>query len=391
MYSDVKDDILGLFCYGEDVVWISTVQYTELHIQVVGIFDGHGDQGRQASLFFAKTCANKLLAKGFMAQLRQDVYHVNFTKSQELLSKFFQRMDQMYKQQYPANIYSGTTASIALILTMNEYRRFVLTANVGDSPIFLCRGSHIYEHYQPHIWENSIAYKEYYQHCLFNHKIPSIPVIGRFNIIGSGSVLPRTESNVEHVPFTLYKKGEPSLDVDSIISFQQSIEKYAPQYIGGTQSLAKMVYQTSNSSDTTISSLPGYVYKNWGSVVYTPDRLSSIQMSKSLGDFYFKDQCHLSAIPFTMVTEIFEPCTLFLCSDGITDILYKHQISNFFFQNHDSSKKKQSSTTNLKSTEFWEYCVDYIDQQDKNTCPFKMMSHGVYPSWDDCSFIIVKL
>lgn len=371
----------GGYLFGEDAVWVKTFIGEDFQLTVMMILDGHGQNGEKASSSVLRLFRQKIITPEFFELCRQMNPSKEFDVKNHLIEMF-----KMVEKEYflPTG---GTTVSLALVISSSEDRHYLITANVGDSPIVFLPpdDQRTFLAFQSHSWDEIEERKKYLSYCKQNRLQPREVILGRFNTL-SGTPLPREDGTIR--PWFIFKKGTAEIDEAVMEEFQRVIKNKHRDCIGGVQSIRKMIMEQLIVMDRKVSiipdyPLPGYNHLNWGSTGFD-GFIGRTQMTRSIGDLEAKTDLHMRADPDIFIRELIlgeqEETTfqLVMCSDGVGDLFYFHEFREFL----DASKPTNDQIQDL---------FVHLWRKTKRSSRFCLDPKTNRPTWDDCSVILCNI
>jgi len=342
-------------------------------VRLLAILDGHGIGGEYVS----GGCAG-VLYRGFVEH-SMDLIDAVRHKDIERVCAFWERR---FAEMEALDVYAGgSTCTAACVMTVDD-RVVITSANVGDSPAGIIDGATgaWRSVYTDHAWDNPEEYAAYRTRCMAKGVMPAEAIYNRFN---TSNGVRRPDADGGYEPIRLYEPMDPSDPGRVVIDRRNAahvarIMRIHPTNIGGTQSVRKMMIQQQSSEGRWIpyDVMPSFAIQNWGSTILI-DGQGSIQMTRSLKDVTMKR--HLSAIPDIGIYELEDgqDVTLFIGSDGATDIFYFHEIGAIV-------KEMDHATGQQMADALFASAMD-IARSGKHKA-FGTTLHGA-PAWDDVSIV----
>jgi len=327
--AEVPSPFSGVRQYGQDTVFCDgeyETEYYGLQTKMMICADGHGRGGEDASRYVVERFVRDFRRPGFMHSLRAglDTGRMPF----DMIHRFFERVDQEYRR------IGGSTCSVVLVLTYKD-RTYLLACNVGDSPIWLADGDRLFPLYDDHAWDSSREYRDYLDRCDRMGLAPREVVMGRFNC--GGGMIARDDGTYR--PFRLYKEGTADLNEGELDEFET--KKTIVKNMGGLQSVRRKLDYRADGGRTETRPIRASRHENWGctplippaeAILYhnslTMTGMGGLQMTRSFGDRSHKASCHVHATPSIHFIELRKPVSVIVCSDGIDDALWRHQLSS---------------------------------------------------------------
>ena len=376
---------------GQDTIISKNLNANET---VVGVFDGHGALGHYHS-FIASSLLTKLVVK-CIPLLKLHLQTNNEGAINELLTYCY---NFTQKQLYNGNFHyidkeSGTTASLALVLLVNvngKKSRRLISTNAGDSPILWKDDSTYTECSLEHNCDNKLAVEAYLKRLAVRKETIK-------KQINEGNITPNERStlnleyfNCEPKPVYYFRKDNPvavwmkSLGYNNPLTLynyhnnkpelnKTDYEIISEYYPHGYQSIRTP--ETYVREDGRTVAVSGKEHDNWGSSL-----MGGTQTLNGLGDI--QNFPHVSPDPFVSIHDINNKGSLFVASDGFTDLFHLDRLMDFIHQHHNKEHLEETMLDYLFDTALT-YKSHYPFKQDQES--------GVkYPKWDDVSGIIVSL
>lgn len=280
--------------YGQDFVWCDTVS----GVRVLILCDGHGKAGHDYA---------KQGALAFLTLLKTNVHLVQKhfatickAESQNAVTQWLQKLflcveQHLYNVLHCRGSKGGTTVTVTLIVE----ERFIITANLGDSPamLILKDGSYVMLT-NAHSADDLEEYRKYQEYCQDNKKAPGRAVYPTFKVRGN------------YIPIFVQKPdGEWEVSKDNMQLFNRLA---GPGKAGGVQTVRKD---------------PENGHTNWGSTIE-----GKVQLLRSLGDFDQKEDGLMigNALPSITVYRAPEVFSITLASDGVMDTHWFGDVAKHF-------------------------------------------------------------
>jgi serine/threonine protein phosphatase PrpC len=352
--------------------------------------DGHGE-GDEAPDDAVRGALALLTATGFMADLLGDILDgEGFVERMETL---FDRLDH---QTSVRNRYSGTTFSVFLVFR-RAGRVFVMSANVGDSPLVMLNhasGKTAILHTE-HTWDSLEERRRNTEACLLAGRRVPLVVYSSWNCTGGRSLEDRHGG---HRPLLMYEGDSDRVDEANKRYVMDITTRLG--YTGGTQTARCMKQLRLDASDGWVEEpLPEHGHENFGCkpayTTLTPieedpwggaEPTTGCQMTRSLGDHRFKGSAKGPQVPLMTSrpsVALLELCpekaatvTLMAMSDGPGDVFYWHQLGDL--------AKGFKGTAEEQMDLFW------------NTMMSKATTHRMFRfnpkharAWDDLSAVML--
>lgn len=342
--ADILSPFIGTMQYGQDTVFCDgeyETEYYGLQTKMMICADGHGRGGNDASRYVVERFVRDFRRPGFMHRLRVglDTGRMPF----DMIHRFFERVDKEYRCA------GGSTCSVVLVLTYKD-RTYLLTCNVGDSPIWLADEGRLFPLYDDHAWDSAHEYRDYMTRCERMGLVPREVVMGRFNC--GGGMIARDDGTYR--PFRLYKDGTVDLNEAELDEFET--KKTIVENMGGLQSVRrKMDYRILPDGDVEMRPNRATRHENWGctplippaeAILYhnalTMTGMGGLQMTRSFGDRAHKASCHVHVTPSIHFIELRKPVVVIVCSDGVDDALWRHQLASMAVKDVSAESQAQA-------------------------------------------------
>lgn len=347
--------------YGQDTtLWMQfegEFQNIPFHVYIAVVADGHGHDGENASqsVIFHLTLYSKY------EKLLEMIIDRDKDSIQLEMNKLYDELDQ--ECQYA---HSGTTLSILYIFEWN-HQVFALTTNVGDSPILCMKNKHVELFYNSHDWESMSERQFQIRTCKEEGvTIPKV-IYGRWNCDNGPRLIDR---NGKYLPILMFQGDTDIIDEENRKHIMKEMKKR--DMVGGIKTVRQIKTED-------------YGHCNHGSTalhIYDNGRIhGGIQMTRALGDYSsklwtdkMKTKPRIVSTPSVTLQEFVakEEITWIVCSDGVGDAFYWHEIHDFW-QNEEGFE-----TTQQKTKAFLEYCIQ------KGQKFFGRL-------WDDLSIIVIEM
>ena len=342
---------------------------------LVGVADGHGSLGHHHSFVAIRVLANKFL------QNKETIrYYLQEAKSlcvEKLVTSLYHETQAILKnkQLFPTlQNHSGTTMSMSLVLMVNN-KRYIVTSNVGDSPVLLSeRYDCCNELSMDQSCDNPKAVERYLarlakakETCdpIDQEKYNPKPVYyGRINCPEGYSIPSICDDEGKPCPLSVYKyvDNKPVFDTENY-------EKICQVSPCGFQSIrTPPIYIGEDGIQRVVQ---GREMENWGSTLE-----GTCQSLSSFGDFNYAPD--IDCDPYVRVDMINNYTQLLLATDGLTDLFHYDILMNWFWDNNETG-------------DFNEFLFQNADQYQNQGYIYKVENQNKYPLWDDVSGIFIKL
>lgn len=369
----------GIHSFGQDSVWTETwIMCSGTRVVAMMVCDGHGLDGDIASRQILKMLRESIRQDAFLFNLEYFLTTNENLRAEGLLQELFLKAESQFEGT------GGTTVSLALVLSFTDHRHFLVTANVGDSPIIVLppKSTKTWLAYKTHSWENIEERSAYLSYCEENELTPLDVILGRFNTV-AGSIIPH--QNGFTLPWFMFKEGSSELDHETLEEFHRMVLTKFKDGVGGVQSVRKMVVQDKNGD---IKTHPDFTHENWGSTAYD-GFVGRTQMTRSIGDIHSKMDLHMRADPSVLIRPLILEegeeegvFQIFVCSDGFSDMFYFHEFRELVEKDPDFWMASAKDKIKLLFVEML--------KRGKRNKDFGLDCKS-NPLWDDCSIIVCSL
>ena len=363
--------IHGGKAYGEDSAWVASHDVGEDKVVTMALFDGHGGEECRCK---TSRRAMKMHAERRPTALARRLALVK-TNDFDSLSREGTEHFQAIHDAVDDKSWSGCTASTVDIFLLSDGSVIVVADNVGDSPILLVcnKTGRVTVLHQAHNWDNPDEYRDHVAHWTAKGQTPYVPCYGTINTTG-GIELPNPTNPDK--PFPIYKEGTTEVDEKVAEYVWRAIkEKYPLQPLGGSQSMHRIVEEEQLEDGRWVDSRPVYPHENSGATAID----HHIQMSRSIGDHYFKTRHKPSSIAYKVPRRL-NDVSLVVCSDGVGD--YSH-----YFEIGDACRQMVETKPGVTGQEMADAYIRHMLLHPKKGFSVK---YGA-PRWDDLSIVISRI
>lgn len=361
--EDVKSSF-EIHCYGEDTTLSAeyTVEGSTDTLNIVGVFDGHGDNphysGRVAQeyssalLSTAKTIINMAI------------------ENHDELRKILTEVTALVERASSETCRAGGGSTVCLVgVVKSGSERVVFNISLGDSSAYMRRGDLIQQINIDHSVDNLEAYRAYVADCKSAGRVPSKAVYSRWNCNPESTGFLSRDGKLEMINMYKYddKTGIVHIDPENAEHVQKTIA-IPYRCIGGIQSIRKFLMKM---PDGSIRTLPGHEHQNWGSTLQ-----GNCQFLKSHGDLFSKATYGVGETPdiTIYIPEPHEDVHIAVGSDGVWDRLWTLDV--FEDASTDAEAWRRSVTEKLSTPLDGLYSVTKEYDEPK-------------ASWDDVSFCLL--
>ena len=390
-YSNTEhNDNVEINQFGQDVIanlhdW-SEKQDSEY---INGCFDGHGDQGHTWS---NKVAFHLLQEFGNNWATLKSVVTDNITNHEEIIKfikDIFRTVEATIINTFKLDRDSGTTATCNLVMIIGE-NRYLISAAVGDSPCGLIQNNEGELKAKKLLVEdngdNAEAVTNFVKRYNNANKKEIPPIIysrlntpsgGFFPNFNNGQPLPAWNYNID---------GETDTVSPNLTSYKYLVSQdmgVGVQALNGPQTTK---YTSDNQLDIkvpkgkSVNGKQGVINLDEAPHNYGNTVEGHGQNLTGFGDTSAGLSCDCDAN--VKITQINEQCTVYACSDGISDIATPEQMINFVnLIDLRPNESKLSIFNDFK-----------INLKNDPTPIFNWSSENSFtPSWDDISLISMNL
>ena len=343
-----KEDGVVVGEFGQDRVSTQLVKGVwkdkPFSVRIAVCADGHGSYGEFVSGDVVQR-VHVLLDAPFLAFLLEKI--VGQEELQESMDALFQKVEEATTRYE----HEGTTLSL-LMVWQYDGRAFVLTANVGDSPLLLIDNAtgKVRRLHEEHNWDSR---KERQVHLAASREAgrnDAVVIYSRFNC-DNGRSFPDPWGGQKVIP--MFEEGTDKVHEANRRHVMQESKNRGS--VGGCQSLRRMKILRFVGGETPYrvweeEALEEFGHENFGStplivepVVDSEDPDDTVyhggcQMTRGLGDHFYKEGAPGPHIPLLLTKPSVtllelnpgEDLSYLVCSDGIGDVFYWHQIGDVF-------------------------------------------------------------
>jgi len=320
--------------YGQDAALMNTLTFGDLTVSFGAIADGHGFGGEVISQHAILGLQSHLFTETTMHNIHALVLAKDEAGVRAEMTRIFLLVDDTTKTMAA---HGGSTLTAWILFHPLHGRSFLVSANVGDSPLMLasCTDGRVAEMAVAHNWDSIKERRASIQACKdAGRPIPEI-IYARWNTDGNTQV---PDLNGNQQPIRVFVGDTDQVD-EANRDYVTAMMKYRG-VAGGIQSRIKMVQLVQNSTTMMLEpeSLPIHGHENFGStplhVEYDGTLSGGPQMSRGIGDSAHKDSDRhmplMTVTPSVSIFELYSPRPIHLvlvaCSDGPGDALYRSEI-----------------------------------------------------------------
>ena len=372
----------------QDEIRIYTKEDGEVkaHMSMIAIFDGHGDSGAVASREAASALVRWICY--FAPRMVIMLLHRQEQEITTSIHGLFQFMDEATLEAVSSHSSScgGATCSIVICLDIGYdigyekgNKEFMVTANVGDSPILMInhKTGKTSTVFGDHSWESPKERAHYLNHCMSKRLKPADAIYGRFNCDERKNFRDRDN---KYRPLPIFLEGTNQIDpVNCEIVQRAALQRNA---VGGVQSRRRMVMETQDPFTKVwkaTAAIKGYEAVNWGSTGQ-----GTTQFTRSLGDENVRNfmkihtHCHpdICVMELSKNNEENDDITFVVGSDGGFDPYYYHEVADKIRSYPESATAQEMASMLCKET-LKNIVGTYRTEQE-------------HPVWDDVSFTVLR-
>jgi serine/threonine protein phosphatase PrpC len=340
--------ITGIF--GQDTAFCDEVRDGSL-VAMVGILaDGHGEEGDYASARCLSHLRAHLLAPSELHTVLDLLLAENGEAVREKMRSCFLAVEKEVCDTIPLG---GSTLTVWMVLEdLRSGRIFMVSANVGDSPLLLIRTSdgRVGEMTTMHSWDSIEERRVHNAACIeAGQPIPEV-IYARWNTLGHGGI-PDAQGKTQ--PIRMFKGATDEIDEKNRAHVVRTIRGMGVKP-GGVQSRARKLQcvRTRGSLEWEEEPLEGTGHENYGSTPLEIDergyQIAGTQMTRGIGDVRYKRPTSgrvpfMVATPSVSIMEFRGPMhfALVACSDGPGDALYSSEFGELtrdYFRNHKDAQ-----------------------------------------------------
>lgn len=369
----------GRGMFGQDMAFMDTIVEDDFHAMIGAIADGHGHEGEIASSMAIDCLRIDIFRPSRLRELLRLIMAREETEIRNMITRIFAEMDRRVCERTTTG---GSTLTTWIFFHGHaDGRVFLLTANVGDSPLMVIRtqDGRVGEMTTPHSWDSIQEREAHIRAChAAGHPVPDV-IYSRWNT-SNCSIRFRTRDGNTDEPIRMFAGPTAVLDE---ANRAHVINELARRGVlpGGRHTRRRMLQMTRLDSDPWEEEVvPEHGHENHGSTPLEIDgsfQYGGPQMSRSIGDSRYKNPSHdgipyMTATPSISLLEFSEPMHLALiaCSDGPGDALYQSEFG-------EETRNYFASTTT--TTSFSDHLRDAVMREG---VPFFGKA-----AWDDLSLI----
>jgi len=385
--------------YGQDRVGVEEIWNESGKVvgKLLWVNDGHGNMGEKSAAEVANHLVMQYSLPGQVEKIQQALRNKDSGLVQQLVEGMYKRTAVHIAKKLGSGHEGGTTCSHALLIEGSSGQHFVITSNMGDSPVVIVdpKTGQVVETHGEHNWDNLDEYRLYDNHCQAKGVPTSAAVYNRFNC-GNGQ-LPGPRGDLK--PISIFQRNEQTslMEVDPVNLQYITGVMAGWGSIGGFQSEARMV-MTDKSTGAIKEPAPGYGHTNWGSVVLLEEKNKwgattlegGAQCTRSFADWPEQRVANtIGDTPTVNVTAVSRDAVVLVMSDGAADVIgYMHQFGQKVQEVCEEEQQKQERD-GLTQADFVGADASVIVQRlgewilDRGTTTKNYSLREGKPTWDD--------
>jgi len=348
--------------FGQDAAFCNVIRDEERSMTtVLGIIaDGHGMMGEDVSRKCVDDLREGLLMPMRLRVLLDLLVAENSDAVREEIRSCFLAIDHAVCDDVALG---GSTLTVWMVLQDHHTGRvFVVTSNVGDSPLLLIRTScgKVGEMTTRHSWDSIPERRAHNRACLeAGRPVPEV-IYARWNTEGRQTIV---DTQGRFYPLRMFKGSTDEIDEenrDHIVTTIRAMGKRP----GGIQSRVRKLQKIRRQGSTVWEDdvLPGTGHENYGSTPLEYDAVTGMtdggpQMTRSIGDRRYKHYTHshsdndhtpfMRATPSVSILECWGGSVHFAVvgfSDGPGDALYSSEFGEETRAYFDKNKGTGTAT-----------------------------------------------
>ena len=395
--SPSGDTVLGE--YGQDHVLAHKItgvlQDKPFSVQVLACADGHGARGEFASRDVMEYLAANLTSE-FLQEVLEGVGEGQEAKVRQCLEAFYTAMDA----SMTAYVSEGTTLSLLFVMEYDG-RVFLVASNVGDSPVLLVDNEtgKVTRLHAEHNWDSVKERRVHLEASREAGRDDAVVIYSRFNC-DNGTAFRDHRGGRDIIPMFREGTDEVLEETREHIMLMSKIRNC----VGGTQSLRKMktLCWNATTEEWEEEALEEYGHDNFGSTPLllgpstdddgVPIKHGGCQMTRGIGDHEYKGEASGPHVPLVLCTPSVtvkeflakegNDYSVVVCSDGVGDAFYWHQIGDVFREAYLNETTSLSMTSETVTTALFQQTL-------KNGRAFRVQNS--VRAWDDLSMVVGRL
>lgn len=334
--------------FGQDRVYTHEVHGTRegrpFSVHIAACADGHGSHGEVVS---------REVLDGLHSCMTPDLLGTLLVDPLFSGGDVHKPMEDLYRDldtRTAEHVHDGTTLSLLLVFAY-EGRVVLLASNVGDSPILLVHNEtgKVTRLHGEHTWESLEERRINLEASRAAGRRDATVIYARFNCANGR---PFRDPNGGNEVLPMFREGTDEVLVETRRHVIRESKRVG--WVGGTQSLRRFKFLRLNEATQVWEqeALEEHGHDNFGSTPLWRNESGSpmggCQMTRGLGDHFFKGAATSTNIPLVLcrpsVTvremQAGDDISFVVCSDGIGDAFYWHQIGDVFRANRDATTKE---------------------------------------------------
>ena len=368
-------------CFGSDVACFHQINNTS---STMFIHDGHGPQGHHTSFQSMLYFESKYIE--LITNISNKITSISSEELYDIIQPLYSDTSNYLNQELfkiPDYNKGGSTCS-HLSLVSNNNRRYLLSSNMGDSPILIINNltGQVQRFFSDHHWENTAEFQSYVDHCASKDVTPCLPMYGRWNCVKQAEI-PDRNGNYKPIPIYDIRNNKVTVHDGNLSHITDLIKEWG--YLGGIQTCRKMLLQDPHGN--VIEPYPGFGHTNWGSSIITEiggETVGLCRCTRGWGDWAEQTLAHtISDQPSLRMMEVPEnhDITAIVMSDGIGDLWYFHKLGSFV-------QEKIMDNPSLTGSELSQLILLATIQLAKDN-PEYTVKKGL-PTWDNISLVVAR-
>lgn len=395
--SPSGDTVLGE--YGQDHVLshklTGVLQEKLFSAHVLACADGHGMWGKEVSRLVMDYLVEHL-TPARLQEVLECVCARQETQVRQCLDAFYTEMDATTT----AHVHEGTTLSLLFVVEYDG-RVFVVASNVGDSPVLLVDNEtgKVTRLHAEHNWDSVKERRVQLQASREAGRDDAVVIYSRFNC-ENGTPFRDHRGGRDVIP--MFREGTDELQEETREHIM--LMSKVRNCVGGTQSLRKMktLCWNATTEEWEEEALEEFGHDNFGStpLIMGPDtddngdliKHGGCQMTRGLGDHAYKGAAsgpHVPLVfckPSVTVKELLasggKDWSLVVCSDGIGDAFYWHQVGDVFKEAYKATMSQATTSEEATSALFRQ-------TMRNGRRVFRLPS--TVTAWDDLSMVVGRV
>lgn len=373
--------------FGQDRVWACRVngerEGKPFSVHIAACADGHGHTGEVVSREVMDGLRSRLTVL-WLGEVLGRVMSGGDVR--EPLETLYTDLDASTQ----SHVHSGTTLSLLLVFGYDG-RVVALASNVGDSPVLLVNNEtgKVVKLHGEHNWDSVTERRLNLAASRAAGRRDATVVYARFNC-GNGRAFRDPWGGNAIMP--MFREGTDEVLEETRRHMMRESKRRG--YVGGHQSLRRLKQLRRNpvTDQWQEEALEEYGHENFGStpLLLSEDGVTAMgggQMTRCLGDHIYKQAALSPSTPLVTATPSVTLQELsvgdysyVVCSDGVGDAFYWHQIGDVFYQVYQSNP----AVTNAEVAKMLFYGT-----QVRGSAGFRFEAGS--RAWDDLSMVVGRV